>query len=275
MQTSEAKRQAILCWTLAPCGPAVPDHPPGCKEYFDQLVERRREYAPWMAEVLRYQESKGRDVLDVGSGQGIDVYEYASCGARAVGLDLTPRHVELSRLHLVASGLMATLVEGDAEAMPFPDKSFDLVSSNGVLHHTPNIQEAFAECLRVLRPSGTFTVILYNRNSFHYWAIQVLWHGLVKGKVFRTGSIGGVLSSSVEAGSLLGARPLVRVYTPSQVRRMLKSAGFESVQVLRRHLHPADSRLIRRLHIPPGILDKLGRVGGWYVIGRGRKPASP
>lgn len=274
MQATEAKRQAILCWTLAPCGPAVPDVPPGSKQYFDQLVAGRREYAPWMAEVLRYAGSRDRDVLDVGSGQGIDVYEYASCGARVIGIDLTPRHVELAKRHLAASELAATFVEGDAETMPFPDDSFDLVSSNGVLHHTPNIEAALAECLRVLRPGGAFTVILYNRHSFHYWVTQVLFRGLLSGELFRAGSMGGVLSSGVEAGSRLGARPLVRVYSAREVREMLKSAGFSSVEVFKRHLRPGDIPLTRKLHLPSGFLGRLGRVGGWYVIGRGRKPTA-
>jgi ubiquinone/menaquinone biosynthesis C-methylase UbiE len=272
VQAIDAKKQAVLCWTLAPCGPAVPDLPPGSKQYFDRLVAGRREYAPWMAEVLRYAESTGRDVLDVGSGQGIDVYEYASQGAHAVGIDLTPRHVELARLHLAASGLAASFVEGDAETMPFPTDSFDLVSSNGVLHHTPNIQASLAECLRVLRPGGTFTAILYNRQSFHYWITQVLGRGLLRGELFRAGSMGGVLSASVEAGSRLGARPLVRVYSPGEVRRMLESTGFDSVEVFKRHLRSGDVPLTSRLRIPSGLLGRLGRVGGWYVIGSGRKP---
>ena len=271
VQATNAKEQAILCWTLAPCGPAFPDLTPGSKDYFERLVAARREYAPWMAEVLRYAESDGRDVLDVGSGQGIDVYEYASSGARATGIDLTPRHVELAKLHLEATGIRASVVEGDAERMPFPDNSFDLVSSNGVLHHTPDIEAALRECLRVLRPGGTFTAILYNRHSFHYWLNQVLWSGLLHAELLRAGSMGSVLSS-VEAGSRLGARPLVRVFSPGEVREMLYRAGFISVEVLKHHLRPGDIPLTARLNVPRGLLSRLGSVGGWYVIGRGRKP---
>jgi ubiquinone/menaquinone biosynthesis C-methylase UbiE len=272
VQTLDAKKQAVLCWTLAPCGPAVPDLAPGSKEYFDQLVAGRREYAPWMTEVLGYADSSGLDVLDVGSGQGIDVFEYASRGARPVGIDLTPRHVELARLHLAATGQPATFVEGDAENMPFPSESFDLVSSNGVLHHTPNMEAALAECMRVLRPGGTFTAVLYNRQSFHYWITQVMGRGLLRRELFRTGSMGGVLSASVEAGSRLGARPLVRVYSPREVRQMFDAAGFRSVEVFKRHFRPGDVPLTSRLRLPPGLLERLGTSGGWYVIGRGRKP---
>lgn len=253
----------------------MPDLPPGSKPYFDELVAGRRDYAPWMSEALHYADSRGLDVLDVGSGQGIDAYEYASRGARVVGIDLTPRHVELADLHLAANGLKAKFVQGDAEAMPFPDDSFDLLSSNGVLHHTPDIEAALTECRRVLRPGGTFTVVLYNRRSFHYWITQVLGHGVLGGGLVRSGSMSGVLSATVESGSALGARPLVRVYSPGEVRRLLESAGFESVKAFKRHFRPRDVPLVHRLRLPIGFLDALGRFGGWYVIGSGHKPVAP
>jgi ubiquinone/menaquinone biosynthesis C-methylase UbiE len=274
MDAAEAKKQAVLCWTVAPCGPSVPDLPAGSKPYFEELVAGRRDYAPWMSDALHYADSHGLDVLDVGSGQGIDAYEYASRGARVVGIDLTPRHVELASQHLAESGLKAKFVEGDAETMPFADESFDMVSSNGVLHHTPDIDAALAECLRVLRPGGTLTVVLYNRQSFHYWVTQVLEQGLLRGELFRRGSMSRVLSAGVEAGSRLGARPLVRVYSSGEVGRMLRSAGFESIEVFKRHFRPGDVPLVHRLRLPTGFLDALGRVGGWYVIGSGQKPVA-
>src|SRR5260370_12005410 len=214
MDADEAKAQAVLCWTVAPCGPSIPDLPPGSKPYFEELVASRRDYAPWITEALHYSASRGLDVLDVGSGQGIEAYEYASSCARVVGIDLTPRHVELAALPLAATGLSARFVQGDAESMPFSDDSFDVVSSNGVLHHTPDIGAALAECLRVLRPGGTFTVLLYNRRSFYYWITQAFMNGIVGGVLLRGGSMSGVLSASVEAGAAIGGGAPVFFHPP-------------------------------------------------------------
>src|SRR5690349_18681830 len=144
-----AKQAAIEQWTADPCGSVEGE--PGSAEYFSRLLEMRREYAPWMHDVLEYDACADMDVLDVGCGQGIDLANYARGGARAVGLDLTPRHVELAQMHLQAHGLDAEIQEGDAEALPFGDETFDRVSSNGVLHHTPNIDAALREIYRVLR----------------------------------------------------------------------------------------------------------------------------
>jgi ubiquinone/menaquinone biosynthesis C-methylase UbiE len=276
MSETSAKAAAVEQWTADPCGSDLVDGAPGSGSYAEDLLRMRAEYAPWMADSLDYAGSDGLDVLDVGCGQGIDLAGYARCGARATGVDLTPRHVELARAHLAALGLEGTVVQGDAEALPFADASFDRVSSNGVLHHTPDMDRALAEIARVLRPGGRATVIVYNRRSLHYWVEQVLHEGLMRRKLFREGSMEGVLSSGVEHSSI-DARPLVRVYGPAELHRMMRAAGLAGVEVDVRHFLPSDTFLTLALHrrglLPgPSALDRLGRVAGWYLVARALRP---
>jgi SAM-dependent methyltransferase len=272
------KEEAIKCWTVHPCGAGVAgDGEPGSRTYFETLVRGRSEYAPWMTDALGYDDAlrKPLAVLDVGCGQGIDLYEFASRGAAATGIDLTPRHVELARAHLMAMQLDATVVEGDIERMPFADSSFDRVISNGVLHHTPDIDAALRECVRVARAGATVRIIVYNRNSLHYLLTQVLVHGLAEGELFREGSMRRVLARRVEAGARKSdARPLVRVYSPRQVRRLLRRAGLRGVRVFVRHYRAADSPLTyawRNRGIDPRLIDWIARTAGWYVVGAGVK----
>jgi ubiquinone/menaquinone biosynthesis C-methylase UbiE len=272
-----AKRAAIEQWTADPCGAETVDEEPGSRLYFERLLAARAQYAPWMEQSLGYAETDGMVVLDVGCGQGIDLARYAMAGARVIGLDLTPRHVELARAHLRALGLEAEIVEGDAERMPFPDSIFDRASSNGVLHHTPDLPAALRELWRVVRPGGEVRIVVYNRRSLHYWLTQVTYVGLWKRRLFREGSMAAVLSSNVERSST-GGRPLVRVYEPPQVRRLLEAAGFEQVETTVRHFRPSDEwpwgylgPFVRPLR-DPKVLDRIGRIAGWYVIGRGRRP---
>jgi ubiquinone/menaquinone biosynthesis C-methylase UbiE len=217
-------------------------------------------------------------VLDVGCGQGIDVYCFAAAGASVTGIDLTPRHIELARRHLAAMNTDAQIVEGDAEALPFPDAAFDRVSSNGVLHHTPDIQAALSEIRRVLKPAGQATIVVYNRNSLHYWLYQFAERGLLRGGLVKERSMSRVLSSSVEYSSI-GARPLVRVYTAKHVRRLLAQAGFEAVTTGVRHFRAVDTRItsvLARWVQPlenPRLLDRIGCIAGWYIIARARRTA--
>ncbi len=164
----------------------------------------------------------------------------------------------------------------DAERLSLADESFDRASSNGVLHHTPDMPAALAEIQRVLRPGGRATIIVYNRNSFHYWLQQVP-KGIVTGAIVRERGMDGVLSDVVEYSSI-GARPLVRVYTKRQLASMMETAGFEGVVVRSRHFRAADTMPTRLLEPhwsrvrDQGTLERLGRLAGWYLVAAGIRP---
>jgi ubiquinone/menaquinone biosynthesis C-methylase UbiE len=268
------KQAAVECWSADPCGAVISEGELGTKEYFERLMAARAAYAPWMEHALGYSATTGLDVLDVGCGQGIDLARYAMARARVVGIDLTPRHVQLARQHLEALELPGNALVSDAEALPFADHSFDRVSSNGVLHHTPHIALALKDMRRVLRPGGEARVILYNRNSLHFWLAQVAYRGILRGGLLRERSIAGVLSSGVEY-SHIGARPLVRVYSPAQTRHLMRDAGFKRVRVEVYHFKYGDTPVTALLgRLVEGfrnarVLERIGRVGGWYVVGRG------
>jgi ubiquinone/menaquinone biosynthesis C-methylase UbiE len=275
MSDSAYKQATIEQWTADPCGEVVASGETGTLAYFESLDRSRVDYAPWMEEQLGYADTAGLDVLDVGCGQGIDLARYARAGANVTGIDLTLRHVELARGHLAASGLSGTVVQGDAERLPFPDDSFDRASSNGVLHHTPNIEAALREIRRVLRPGGEARIIVYNRSSLHYWLSQVLYAGLWQRKLFTEGSMEGVLRH-VEHSTSGEGRPLVRVYSPRETRHLLCDAGFTAVTTRMRQFKAQDTPVTAFLEplLPPlrepRVLDRIGRVAGWYVVASGR-----
>jgi ubiquinone/menaquinone biosynthesis C-methylase UbiE len=271
---SNYKVAAIEQWTADPCGVRVPDAEPGTRPYFERQLLERDTYAPWMRQALDYEGTAGARVLDVGCGQGMDLARYAMAGAQVTGIDLTPRHVELARAHLASMGLRGDVYEADAEHLSFPDAVFDRVSSNGVLHHTPDMPAALREIRRVLRPGGEARIIVYNRNSLHYWLNQFLLRGVFQRELLREHSMAGVLANGVEQSSI-GARPLVRVYTRPQMRRLMRSAGFRDVTVHVRHFHAGDTfvtaMLADRVSMlrDAAVLDRIGRIAGWYVVARG------
>jgi arsenite methyltransferase len=100
----------------------------------------------------------GEDVLDVGSGAGMDTLVAAQMvGPRGsvTGIDMTPEMVAKARGSVAEMGLdNVTIVEGSAEQLPFDDARFDVVISNGVIDLIPDKDAAFSEITRVLRPGG-------------------------------------------------------------------------------------------------------------------------
>jgi ubiquinone/menaquinone biosynthesis C-methylase UbiE len=99
------------------------------------------------------------DALDVGSGTGFLALELAARGHRATGIDFAPAMVARARDKAAAQGLAVRFEQGDAEQLPFPDGSFDLVISRHVLWTLPHPDAALDEWRRVLRPGGRLAII--------------------------------------------------------------------------------------------------------------------
>ena len=96
----------------------------------------------------------GQKVLDVGTGTGVVAITAARQGAAASGLDLTPALLEQARQSAPIAGLTVDWTEGDAENLPYPDASFDVVLSQFGHMFAPRPQQAVAEMRRVLKPGG-------------------------------------------------------------------------------------------------------------------------
>jgi SAM-dependent methyltransferase len=96
----------------------------------------------------------GEDVLDVAAGTGNVALRAAAAGARAVALDLTPELLEIGQRRAERAGVFVDWLEGDAEALPFDDESFDLVLSVFGVQFAPRHGVAAGELARVCRPCG-------------------------------------------------------------------------------------------------------------------------
>jgi SAM-dependent methyltransferase len=165
---ADLKERIRAFWQAHPCGVKFADAEPGTKEFFD-LVETHRYEKEWhIPAAANFAAAKGLRVLEVGCGLGTDGVQFARAGADYTGVDLTAAAVELARRNFEQRGLSGKFRTADAEALDFPDESFDLVYSHGVLHHTPDTAQAIREVHRVLRPGGTAVVMLYHRHSYNY-----------------------------------------------------------------------------------------------------------
>ena len=97
----------------------------------------------------------GQTVLDVGTGTGVVAITARRIGAKATGLDLTPELLAQARESAAVAGHDDIIwKEGDAEALPFADASFDVVLSQFGHMFAPRPEVAVAEMLRVLKPGG-------------------------------------------------------------------------------------------------------------------------
>src|SRR5574339_658863 len=96
----------------------------------------------------------GTRVLDVASGAGQTAIPLARAGAIVTGVDIATNLVEQARARAQAEGLDARFDEGDAEMLPYPDGSFDMVLSLIGAMFAPRPEWVIAELKRVCRPGG-------------------------------------------------------------------------------------------------------------------------
>lgn len=113
---------------------------------------------PWQLGRL----SPGEQVLDLGSGAGTDsliAAQMVGAQGRVTGIDMTPEMLAKARAAAAEMGAVnVEFVESEAERLPFPDKSFAVVISNGVIDLIPDKDAVFAELFRVLRPGGRIQI---------------------------------------------------------------------------------------------------------------------
>ncbi|HKO62702.1 MAG TPA: class I SAM-dependent methyltransferase [Pyrinomonadaceae bacterium] len=267
-ELGEEKQRARRQWGNDPAGAVYGrEHEFGSREFFEE-VERHRYhvYAPWMPEVMGFDKHAGEKLLEVGCGMGTDLLQFARGGAICTGVDLTPRSIEISRHRFRLYDVPATFLIADGEKLPFPDNTFEIVYSNGVLHHTPDTVAAVQEVHRVLRPGGIAKVMLYYRHSLNYWGEIVLHRGLLRGQLLRGDTPEQIMGRFVEYGD--DTEPLVKVYSRAQARRLFHSfrdIDFEINQMTRSEFYALGPL------IPETLFRALRQRFGWSLIATATK----
>jgi SAM-dependent methyltransferase len=218
-------------------------------------------------------------VLEIGLGEGAESEQLIRRGARWSGLDLTSESVDRVRARLQLRALpYENLQQGSALDIPWPDGSFDIVFSHGVLHHIPDIHTAQSEIHRVLRPGGTLVAMLYARHSLNYQlSIRVVRRAALAAAypLRRTRPLRDappILREHLENAERVGLRrylqldafthrstdgplnPYARVYSPREVAANFPD--FELVEAFSRYMHA-----------PPLPVHKLPgeRWLGWHL----------
>lgn len=144
----------------------ITTHPVGSRGFFDDLDQYHFEKLHHLPRLVAFDGYRGRAVLDVGCGAGVDLARFARGGAVATGVDLATSAIELATRNFAQQGLTADFHIANGEALPFPDDTFDVVFAHGVVQYTAHPQLLVDECRRVLKPGGEAVFQVYNRISW-------------------------------------------------------------------------------------------------------------
>lgn len=211
-------------WNAASCGEALYLDAAAADRY--QLQARiRYELEPYIPCFADFAGSNGKRVLEIGVGLGADHQRFAEAGAALSGIDLTERAIEHTRKRFQTLGLKSQLAVGDAESLPFPADSFDVVYSWGVLHHSPDTPRAISEVHRVLAPGGVARIMIY-----HTWSMigLMLWtrYALLRFQPWR--SLKSLYSEHLES-------PGTKAYTVAEAKELFKDFRDVSIRTVLTH----------------------------------------
>ena len=152
----------------------VSPHQPGTPGFFADLDAYHFEKLHHLLRLVDFDAWRGKDVLDVGCGAGVEVVRWARGRARVTGVDIAQSAIDLARANLTQQHLAASLAVADGEALPFPDRSFDVIYAHGVVQYTESDQRLVTECHRALRPGGLAIFQMYNRRSWLHLLSKVM-----------------------------------------------------------------------------------------------------
>jgi SAM-dependent methyltransferase len=278
------KERVRAFWQENPCGTKFADAPPGSRKFYE-LVEDHRYTKEWhIPAAAGFAQSSNLDVLEIGCGLGTDGAQFAKAGANYTGIDLTEAAVGLAKRRFELFQLPGTFRIADAERLDFPNHSFDLVYSHGVLHHTPDTTAAVREIHRVLRPGGKAVVMLYHRDSYNYRinismlrraGVHLLrWNAGVKlvhrltgeaeenlrehARQLQTRNSDEFLSRNTDGAS----NPLARVYSRAEARELFKD--FKHVELRTYFLNKRWLPLLGPV-LPRALESQMASRWGWHL----------
>jgi ubiquinone/menaquinone biosynthesis C-methylase UbiE len=176
------------------------------------------------------------EALEIGSGTGYFSLNLVQLGAieKLTATDISPGM--LSQLSATAEGLGLEVktVRTEAEVLPFADESFDLVFGHAVLHHIPDLDKAFAEFRRVLRPGGAIAFAGEPSRYGDRLAALPKRAGLFAAPVWRRAVRAqprAIAEAEQSDGHALEGEVDVHAFAPADLRRLLREAGFEDRHV--------------------------------------------
>jgi SAM-dependent methyltransferase len=140
--------------------------PPGSAAFFAALDAYRYGRLNYLPGLVDFDRWRGRDVLDVGCGAGLDLVRFARAGAFVHGVELSTGALSLARQNVTAAKVRAVLIQADGARLPYRDESFDLVFCHGVLPFARDAAAMVEEAWRVLRRGGAAILMVYNRYSW-------------------------------------------------------------------------------------------------------------
>ena len=195
---------------------------------FDELsYEEKRKFRydlqDYMHDFYQFDKFSGKKILEVGSGAGIDSCEFARNDANVISADFTEIAVKLTK-DLIRKYNGET-TRCTSTSLPFQENTFDVVYSFGVIHHVSDIDTVLKEIFRVLKPSGIFMGMVYNKDSLLY-AYLMYYYGIKEGMIHKMSEEQLISKFSERRDGC----PYTKAYNINEFKQLLQKHNFNNIE---------------------------------------------
>ena len=191
------------------------------KQRFDKQELRGKDIGEYHSNEIKFNSLVDKTCVIIGPGCGEEAMELnLICKAKVIGVDISYKSANLTNKLLHKFGDKSGIgIQGDSRFLPIKSNSIDFVFSNGVIHHSPNIEKSIAEIHRVLKPNGRFSIALYHKHSVTW--LKFLLKALLKGNWTKK-SLEDYISIQTEVAWITSDKknPHTRLFSKSQCLRL-------------------------------------------------------
>lgn len=259
-------------WDRRPCNIRHSPKTVGTKEYFDEVTTRKYFVEPHIPPFADFARWNNKRVLEIGCGIGTDTLSFAQHGAYVTAVDLSEKSLEIAQQRAQVYGQQDRIefYRGNSEELSqfVPVKTYDLVYSFGVIHHTPNPARVLDQLSSYMDSQSELRIMVYSKASFKLFQI------MKDEGVWDMSRLDELIARNSEAQT---GCPVTYTYTYDEARDLLK--GFEVLEMRKAHIFTWAVEAYKQYEykkdaawagVSDQQLENLEKELGWHLLIRAR-----
>ncbi|MDQ2974277.1 MAG: class I SAM-dependent methyltransferase [Acidobacteriota bacterium] len=259
-------------WDRRPCNIRHSRKTVGTKEYFDEVTTRKYFVEPHIPPFADFARWNNKRVLEIGCGIGTDTLSFAQHGAHVTAVDLSEKSLEIAQQRAQVYGQQDRIefYRGNSEELSqfVPVKTYDLVYSFGVIHHTPNPEKVLEQLCKYMDSQSELRLMVYSKASYKLFQI------MKDEGIWDMSRLDELIARNSEAQT---GCPVTYTYTHDEARALLQ--GYEILEMRKAHIFTWDVEAYKQYEykkdqawaqVTDSQLQSLEKELGWHLLIRAR-----
>jgi SAM-dependent methyltransferase len=240
-------------WNNRPCNIRHSKLELGTLEYFEEVQNKKFFVEPHIISFSNFPSWKDKEVLEIGCGLGTAAINFAKCGARYTGVELSEESLKLAKKRFEVYDCDGDFYSCNAEELSsvLPQKKYDLVYSFGVIHHSPNPEKILKEIKSYMHKESILKIMIYAKNS---------WKNIM-------------IKNGFDQPEAQSGCPIANTYSKEEAIELLQ--GFEILELKQTHIFPYEIESYKNneyvkvpwfREMPKEMFSALENELGWHML---------